>query len=150
MGLCQRKNVECERLTPYSSCNSKNCYRHLPDATKQSKENKMTFKEQLTHKADKHEEKIPQKTIDFLKSEMESCYHLRHFDIYLYDPRTAMAIGHGAIGKAFLFVPEGENAAKYCNKYIDALEEMGFSKTDIILEVETMPSCDIYKLSITW
>ena len=150
MGFCPRKNVECECITPYSSCNSSNCYRHLPDITEQSKENKMTFKEQLTNKANKYEENIPQKDIDFLKSEMKSCYHLRHFDIYLYDSHTTIAIGHGRLGSANFFIPRGANASRYCNKYIEALEDMGFDKTDIALEVESMPSCDTYKLSITW
>ena len=31
MGFCKRKNVECECLTNYSSCDSDNCHRALPD-----------------------------------------------------------------------------------------------------------------------
>lgn len=125
MGFCPRKNVECECVTPYSSCNSKNCYRHLPDYIEPSEENKMTFKEQLAKKADEYAENIPQEDIDFLKSAMESCYHLRHFDIYLYDSRTTIAVGQCRMCRADFFIPKGSNAARYCSKFIEALEYMG-------------------------
>ena len=112
----------------------------------------MNFFEQLKRKADNIEHDINiQDKISFIKKEMESCAHKRSFTISLISATSTMVCGHGRIGRADFFVPDGLSPDTYRNKFIEELLKLGFDKSNIHTDEETFAGTAVfYNIHIKW
>lgn len=110
----------------------------------------MTFKEQLIEKA---EQSNIQKEMDYVKQEMEKYFSYREFHIRLYKARGNMVIGSSSgfgNNHAEFFIPNNITPNEYINLFIKALEELGFTTKDIILDEKPGEDYSLYSIKVRW
>lgn len=112
----------------------------------------MNFFEQLKQKVDNIEHNINiQDKISFIKKEMESCAYKRGFTISLIQTTSTIVLGHGRIGRADFFVPDGLLPDIYRNKFIEELLKLGFDKSNIYTDEEVFAGTTVfYNIYIKW
>ena len=111
----------------------------------------MTFKEQLSLKADGFDAKTEvQKYIDLIKTRLEENYNSRIFTISLIKSHRTMAIGSQHSNYLETFIPRSIAPDYYRQLFITELEKLGFTKEDIELAVEESELYDAYKIILRW
>lgn len=109
----------------------------------------MTFKEELTQKANMYEKNIDiTDDINYIKERMEDCYTDREFNIYLYVPHTNFAIGHAHTNYASFFVPKGVAPQHYRMLFIMELEKLGFNEYELNDTHDRYSDC--YSIKVRW
>ena len=110
----------------------------------------MNFFEKLKQKANSIENNIQDK-INFIKREMESCAHKRHFKISLIQTTSTLAIGHGRIGSVEFLIPDGVSPDIYRNRFIEELLKLGFTRSNITTDNEVFGDTTVfYNIHIDW
>lgn len=111
----------------------------------------MTFKEQLSLRADGYEVKTEiQKYIDLIKTRLEEDYSYRIFTISLIKPHDTMAIGRRYGNYFETFIPHSIVPNHYRQLFITELEKLGFTEEDMELVVEESNLYDAYKIILRW
>ena len=112
----------------------------------------MNFFETLKETADSFKIDIKDE-IDFLKTELKSCAHMRCFKIRLIQTTTTMAMGHGPGQScvANFFVPEGISPTVYRNEFIKEFVKLGFDELDIKTDETKVDSRTVfYNIYLKW
>lgn len=108
----------------------------------------MTFKEQLSFKADKFNIK---KDVEYIKTRMEEFYAKREFTISLIRAHGHLAIG-GCVNsnRTSLFVPIGISPEEYLKLFVEAFKDLGFTYDDITLKKSSNEWYDSYDIILKW
>ena len=107
----------------------------------------MTFKEQISLKADKFKIK---EDVMYIKKRMEEFYASREFTISLIKAHTHLAIGCANSNRTSLFVPSGITPEEYRKLFVESFRELGFTYEDITLEKSSNEWYDSYDIILKW
>ena len=107
----------------------------------------MTFKEQLSFKADKVNIK---EDVESIKKRMEEFYAKREFTISLVKAHTYLAIGCANSNHMSLFVPSGISPEEYRKLFVEAFKDLGFIYEDITLKKSSNEWYDSYDIILKW
>ena len=111
----------------------------------------MTFKEELTKKADRFEVDVEiLETVEFIKSQLEVFCNKRKYTISLVKPRSTMAIGSCNTNHYDVFIPKQVEPHYYRQLFVDAFKELGFTDEVIELEEYSCSSYDAYNIILRW
>ena len=114
----------------------------------------MTFKEQMTEKANKIYETDYQikERVENIKNGIERFYYKRSFTIYLISPNDkyfAFGANHG--NKYEALIPKGTDPQVYRQLLVDAIKELGFEDDDISYsEQYNNPAGSCYNITLRW
>ena len=107
----------------------------------------MTFKEQLTAKADKISIK---EDVEYIKKRMEEYYACREFTISLTKSHTNMAIGSAHGNRTSLFVPNLVSPEYYLKLFVDAFKDLGFTDDDMTFTYSDNEYYESYDIILKW
>ena len=107
----------------------------------------MTFKEQLSLKADKFNIK---KDVEYIKKRMEEFYAKREFTISLIRAHGHLAIGCANSNHTSLFVPSGISPEEHLELFVEAFKNLGFTYDDITLKKSSNEWYDSYDIVLKW
>jgi hypothetical protein len=107
----------------------------------------MTFKEQLSLKADKFKIK---EDVAYIKKRMEEFYAKREFTISLIRAHGHLAIGGANSNRTSLFVPIGISPEEYLKLFVEAFKNLGFTSDDIIITYTDNEYFESYDIILKW
>lgn len=108
----------------------------------------MTFKEQLSLKADKFKIK---EDVAYIKKRMEEVYVKREFTVSLVKAHVSpFAIGSANSNFTSLFVPSGISPEEYRKLFVEAFKDLGFTYDDITLKKSSNEWYDSYDIILKW
>ena len=107
----------------------------------------MTFKEQLTAKADKTSIK---EDVEYIKKRMEEFYSRREYTISLIKARGHMAIGRANSNRTSLFVPDFVSSEYYLKLFVDAFKDLGFTEEDMTFIYTDNEDFESYDIILKW
>ena len=107
----------------------------------------MTFKEQLTAKAEKLD---IEKDVEYIKRRMEEFYSKREYTISLIRARSHMAIGSANRNHTSLFVSVGISPEAYLNLFVEAFIDLGFTVEDMTFTYANNEYYESYDIILKW
>ena len=109
----------------------------------------MTFKEQLTVKADKFNVK---EDVEYIKKRMEEAYSKREYIISLIKakPYSHMAIGRANSNRTSLFIPEFVSPEYHLKLFVDAFKDLGFTEEDMTFTYADNEYFESYDIILKW
>lgn len=111
----------------------------------------MSFKEELTKKADYFETKVDiLEIIEFIKSQLEVFCNKREYTISLVKPFITMALGSCNTNYCQIFIPKQVEPYYYRQLFVDAFKELGFTDEVVDLDEYSCPSYDAYNIILRW
>ena len=111
----------------------------------------MTFKEELTKKADHFETNVAiLENVEFIKNQLEVFCSKRRYTISLVKPKGQMAIGSCNTNHCDVFIPKHVGPNYYRQLFVDAFKALGFTDEDIELEEYSCSSYDTYNITLRW
>lgn len=111
----------------------------------------MSFKEELTKKADRFEASVDiLENVEFIKSQLEVFCTKRKYTISLVKPRSIMAIGSCNTNHFDVFIPKQVEPHYYRQLFIDAFKKLGFTDEDIELDEYRSSDYDAYNIILRW
>ena len=112
----------------------------------------MTFKEELTKKADEYTLiTLVSKNVEDIKTQMEQEYHLRRFVLRLIDPILPCSPGRPEEGRLSLVIPKGTSLSAYLHRYIAEFKKLGFELGKNMTTKQNFTSNGLeYKITLTW
>ena len=109
----------------------------------------MTFKEQLTAKADKVSIK---EDVEHIQKRMEEAYSKREYTISLIKakPHSHMAIGRANSNRTSLFIPEFVSPEYHLKLFVDAFKDLGFTEEDMTFTYADNEDFESYDIILKW
>lgn len=109
----------------------------------------MTFKEQLTAKADKVSIK---EDVEYIQKRMEEAYSKREYTIRLIKakPYSHMTIGRASSNRTSFFVPEFVSPEHYLKLFVDAFKDLGFTEEDMTFIYADNEDFESYDIILKW
>lgn len=111
----------------------------------------MSFKEELTKKADRFEASVDiLENVEFIKSQLEVFCTKRKYTISLVKPRSTMAFGSCNTNHYDVFIPKQVEPHYYRQLFIEAFKKLGFTGEDIELDEYRSSDYDAYNIILRW
>lgn len=107
----------------------------------------MTFKEQLTAKAEKLN---IEKDVKYIKERMEEHYACRKFTVSLIKSYTNMAIGSANSHRTSLFIPNLVSPEYYLKLFVEAFINLGFTDDDMTFTYSDNEYYESYDIILKW
>lgn len=144
--------IECLNFPWQCSDDDNLCENYDPQTP--FKQGQMSFKEQMTEKANKYDANKTadevREHINAIKNKIDMFYYKRSLTVSLIDAHSTMAIGGGNSNRYELFVPDWIKPLEYRQLLVDALSQLGFAGID--LEFVSVPGriFDKYDIILKW
>lgn len=111
----------------------------------------MTFKDELTKKADHFETDVDiLENVEFIKNQLEVFCSKRRYTISLVKPHGIMALGSCNTNHSDIFIPKQVEPNYYRQLFVDAFKALGFTDEDIELQECSCSSYDAYNITLRW
>ncbi len=111
----------------------------------------MTFKQELSHKADTYLAMLDiQKYMEGIKEQLNIFCNTRIYHVSLIKPHCSMAIGSSTHNHTTLFIPSNVEPESYYQRFITEFEKLGFNSTDLELKISKRENFDSYEITLKW
>lgn len=113
---------------------------------------KITFREELTLRADEYEKNIDiQKDIETIKRNLNECYYRRTYTVSLVKVTNgSVAIGQNTPGRISLFIPKNAEPLRYRQLFINAFNKLGFNEDCMELWEQECRNFYEYNIVLKW
>ena len=115
--------------------------------------NKLTFKEQLTASAEAQLKKSLsiEDHLKFIKAALQQYVTLREYSIYLFKSQDkSLALGGNCNNCFQTFIPKNIDPIEYCQLFINAFIELGFTWENMSYETKHEELWDLYVIKLKW